>query len=431
MASEVDVGSNGYRERPTSASLSPTKARRPPGSFVDIKALEYTGPVNPNLVCPICRCPFLSPRRLRCDHIFCADCLNQSMLDEYANSTCPSCRQQIYPLMPDAIQPVSRIIIHILDDLTVKCPSMSDGCQTELARGTVRDHIMNYCSYADVVCPAENCDLVVARKDFAQGRCLHSKVHCPDCQQSLLERDLENHRNHDCRLVHLSCQYCGLETLRTEQVEHLKECPEVTFACEAAPYGCDFRAKRSDFETHLKICPLAKLVPFLELQNDRLEAQKEALDHLTAKNNILQTAVSNVIESLESQPDSIDRRASTIVDVSTTHHLLCVHESLRRDVERVSMELSHLDAKASMMILNESLRAKDEMAHTNAAVNGIRTQLHWLTMANQQRTVPTRAHPPSQRTQTNSSVVTGGSVAVQSPQPTRRLSDPSRQETKL
>ncbi|KAL8751983.1 MAG: hypothetical protein Q9199_006058 [Rusavskia elegans] len=181
---------------------------------------------------------------------------------------------------------------------------------------------------------------------------------------------------------------------------------------------------------HFKNCPLAKLIPFFKAQNDRLESQEIALDLLKAKHYSLEMVLSSITETLETCDI---RQQGTEVETfgpvsqtpepydATTHHLLCGHESLRRDVERMSMEMSNLDAKARLMILNESLHTKDELSRANAAISSIRMQLNWLTSANHQGGFPTRSHrapatdphrPPG----------------LQTP---RRLSDDPRQEPKL
>lgn len=431
VAPEDVVESHSHRDMAASPVRDPTEARPPSDFIIDFRALEYTGSVDTNLVCPICQCPFLAPVKLRCDHLFCSDCLHLAARDDYERSTCPSCRQNICPSRSDAIQPVSRIITHMLDDLTVKCPSFSKGCRVELARSFVSDHIRKYCSYADVVCPAEDCTSHVSRQEFTEGRCLHSFVKCQDCPKIGCEVDLRHHRLNDCDGILLSCPHCGQRSLRSENEEHVKECPEIVVTCVAAPYGCDFQTKRSEFDDHERKCALAKLAPFLKSQNDKFQAQQRTLDRFRTKANILETAVHNITETLELHPDSIGTRASTIMGANTAHHLLCVDESLRRDVERVSMELSQLDAKASMMILNESLRAKDEMAHTNAAVSAVRTQVQWLTVANQQRAVSMRTHPSNYEAQAHTSVDTEVLNRVQTLEREQRLSDSTRQDTKL
>ncbi|KAL8844713.1 MAG: hypothetical protein Q9176_000813 [Flavoplaca citrina] len=119
-----------------------------------------------------------------------------------------------------------------------------------------------------------------------------------------------------------------------------------------------------------------------------------ALDLLKAKHHSLETVLSNITDTLETCDI---RQQGTAVETfhsrshtpepydATTHHLLTGHESLRRDVDRMSMEMSNLDAKARTMILNESLHTKDELSRANAAISSIRMQLNWLTSPNHQR----------------------------------------------
>ena len=66
---------------------------------------------------------------------------------------------------------------------------------------------------------------------------------------------------------------------------------------------------------------------------------------------------------------------------SQIHHLLTLHDSLREEVSRITNALTELDGRTNMMVINESQRVKDEMLHTNAAINSMRMQLHWLMSA--------------------------------------------------
>lgn len=407
-------------------------------TVVDIKALEYAGPVDVNLLCPICKCPFYSPVRLDCDHIFCSECLYQSIqAQEQLQSTCPTCRGPFDSTIPGTFQPVPRVISQLVENLSVKCPSVHKGCLEEMCRGTIQDHVQKYCPYTDVQCPAD-CGFLISRKDFAKGRCLHSRMVCVDCSHTFFERDLEDHRTNHCSFVTLTCPHCDSAFLRHQLKRHVKACPDAILSCEAAPYGCDFQGKTQAMDYHFKNCPLAKLIPFLKVQNDRLESQEIALDLLKAKHYSLETVLSSITETLETCDT---RQQGTEVETfgpvsqtpepydATTHHLLCGHESLRRDVERMSMEMSNLDAKARLMILNESLHTKDELSRANAAISSIRMQLNWLTSANHQRGFPTRSHRAPGSAE--------ASVAATDPhrppglQTPRRLSDDPRQEPKL
>lgn len=61
-----------------------------------------------------------------------------------------------------------------------------------------------------------------------------------------------------------------------------------------------------------------------------------------------------------------------------TIQLLTEQEHLRSDIERLSASLGEMEIKQSMLLMNETLRTKEEMAGIRAAINGIRMQIHWL-----------------------------------------------------
>ncbi|KAL8672646.1 MAG: hypothetical protein Q9168_002887 [Polycauliona sp. 1 TL-2023] len=440
MSSELVNGTASSVERPprptneTSALSLPTIV-----TTVDIKALEYAGPVDVNLLCPICQCPFFLPVRLDCDHIFCSECLRQSIqAQEQRQSTCPTCRGPFDSTSPGAFLPIPRIINQLIESLPVKCPSLHQGCLEGLSRGNFMDHVEKYCPYTDVRCASDTCGLLQYRKDFAQGRCLHSHVVCQYCSQEFIERDLEDHRTNHCSFVTLICPHCDSSFLRHQFERHVPVCHEAVSSCEAAPYGCDFKSKAQTMDHHLKTCALAKLVPFLQAQNNRIKTQETALDLLKAKQYSLETVLSDVTKTLETchtrQPgnelDTLGPRTHTPEPCdATTHHLLCGHETLRRDVERMSMEMSNLDAQTRMMILNESLHTKDELSRANAAISSIRMQLNWLSNSENQRGPPIRFHGAS----ASAGVTVAGtdSRRPQSLQTQRRLSDEARQEPKL
>ncbi|KAL8784815.1 MAG: hypothetical protein Q9213_003719 [Squamulea squamosa] len=229
-----------------------------------------------------------------------------------------------------------------------------------------------------------------------------------------------------------------MEFLRHQFQGHLKACPEAVLSCEAAIYGCDYQAKNSVMDDHRNICPLAKLAPFLKAQNECIERHERALDILKTKHDSLEKVLYNITETLETFDT---RQQASGLEIygpvshspepydATTHHLLGGHESLRKDVERMSREISNVDAKASMMVMNESLHWKNDLDRANAAINSIRMQLNWLTSANHRREFSTAPHaapgnvdPLAVRTDPHQS------SDVNSP---RRLSDGARQDPKL
>lgn len=415
----------------------PIQARR---SLVDFKALVYVGCVDHNLLCPICYCPFVNPRKLLCDHYFCEKCISKSLDTQHSYmQSCPSCRATV---SRTDVTCASRIIEHMLADLKVKCPLQKDGCEAEMTRGSVQDHLDRYCAFVEVKCPMESCQFSVRRKDIDNDRCLHGAVNCKDCKHLTMEKDMENHRSQRCRFRKTYCPDCYKELLRVELEAHIEHCSEAIFSCRAKAYGCDFVGKRSILDSHATSCPLAKLTPFLEKQSKLLEEHEAALKHLQHKNSILETSFQTIQETLSPNSNLVDSPLPTTPTAaggpfdSTAHHLLSLHESLREEVSRVSAAVSELDAKASMMVMNESLRLKDELSHANAAIGGLRHQLQWLVSArvqNEQRMAMARVQasnhgPPPAVAAGNSSQ---GSEASSSRQPVRANSDSTRQETKL
>ncbi|KAK0512373.1 hypothetical protein JMJ35_005501 [Cladonia borealis] len=422
------------------ADAGPTRRRS--HHPVDLRALDYVDSYDHNLMCAICHSPFVRPVTLECEHVFCQRCISETMFHQGQDlrtdsATCPSCRRKLHH---PATTPVTKILNQILDELRVNCPFRSAGCREVKHRGQIQDHVDKYCDYVEVECPLETCLLPVQRKDIREPRCLHGLVKCEDCRMSFLEKELESHQKNHCEAGKVSCPDCKAQVSRRDLAIHAEICPEAVFPCGAAQYGCDFSAQLETLLDHETTCPLVKLVPFLKMQNERLVAHEAALKHLRQKNSILETSFSTIQETLNpSNNNLIDLPSSSTTGSdtgpfdSTAHHLLSLHESLREEVNRVSAAVEHLDAKASMMIMNANLTIKEDLSHTNAAIAGMRMQLHWLVSArlqNQQRVGVVGTQRSGERlgsTSGNNTAGPSGSVEL----PVRRLSDSNRQDPKL
>ena len=331
-----------------------------------------------------------------------------------------------------------KILDRMLDDLLVRCPLKDEGCKELVQRCEMQQHVDKKCAYSEVECPAENCLLSVQRKDVEKQRCLHGMLQCEDCNQLFMERDLESHRTLHCEAGGTSCPDCKAQVLLRDIDQHVGSCPEAIFPCTAAEYGCDFISRRAALDQHSSSCALAKLVPFLQKQNERLGAHEAALKRLRHRNSILETSFSNFQEALSPSADLVDAPSSSASASdagpfdSTAHHLLCLQESLREEVSRVSAALSELDARTTMTVVNESMRVKEDISHMNAAIGGMRLQLHWLVNArlqNQQRVAMVRNQTGGALDAPASSTPEVRSEGVELP--IRRLSDSTRQETKL
>lgn len=411
------------------------RAQSPQLNPVDLRALEYVSPYDHNLMCAICYCPFVNAVRLPCEHVFCLRCVNDTMKISgtgfrSSSVNCPSCRRLI---KASELVSMPKILDRMLDDLMVRCPLKDEGCKEQVQRCEVQQHVDKKCLYSEVGCPAKDCVLLILRRDLGKQRCLHGVLQCEDCGQSFMERELESHRTLHCEAGRTSCPDCSAHVLLRELDQHVESCPDAIFPCTAAEFGCDFIARRAVLDQHSRTCALTKLVPFLQKQNERLSAHEAALKNLRVRNSTLEISFENFQETLGPSADIVDAPSSsastsdTGVFDSTANHLLCLQESLREEVSRVSAALSELDARTTMIVMNESLRVKEDVSHMNAAIVGMRLQLHRLVSArpqNQQRVAMGRSQ-------------TGGAPSMpEGPSggdelPIRRLSDSTRQEPKL
>lgn len=375
-------------------------------------------------MCPICRSPFVDPVVLsECDHCFCRDCLRQTWnpagyTPGIPKGNCPTCRASTKLI---GRGPVSRILINILDDLVVKCPKHEEGCETQMKRSEVQDHVKNYCGYTWVPCPSESCELPLRRKDGDE--CLHYGVTCIDCRQTTHMANLDTHWKSECPDRKVTCELCKEPVFYREVSVHAKEtCPAITIPCTGASYGCTFRSKRGAINQHTKKCTFAALAPFFEAQAKRLGEAEEKQELMTRKiqvleggfrsmEELLQKSESSVMlpfaptdpdvdQAIQIQPRSSDTRSPNeeqttsdsawpVLDATSATpgvgfsspytHLLSLHESLRDELSRLSAALSDLDARHSMMMLNENLRLKDELVYLQGQVGGLGRQVGWLT----------------------------------------------------
>lgn len=277
---------------------------------VDLRLLDYVSTYDNNLMCPICRCPFVDPVVLmECDHCFCRDCIRQSW---NANTTytplgprgdCPSCRS---PAKMGARNATSKILVNMTDELLVKCPKADHGCKVEVKRGEVQDHINIYCGYALVECGADDCELPVRRKDTALG-CLHFGVSCMSCRKEMQKWRLETHWKSECPDRKVHCELCKSAVFYRDLEEHSRStCPAISIPCPGAPFGCSNRSKSGQAEVHAKACPLAKLAPVLRLQQARLDEQEAAQKVMSRKLEVLEGGFANISSLLFPQSSETD-----------------------------------------------------------------------------------------------------------------------------
>ncbi|KAL4801128.1 hypothetical protein BDV19DRAFT_352766 [Aspergillus venezuelensis] len=430
--------------------------------LIDLRALEYVSNYDDHLMCPICRCPFVRPLRLGCDHVFCQTCLHTAIRsfaagrDDFTfgghgpSFTCPTCRTPT----DDVYHNVPRLLTNMCDDLPVQCPFSSEGCEEIVPRGHVQSHADKYCAYKLMDCPNPNCDQRTRKKDLSpENRCMHELHKCLRCDVDIMEQDYEEHIKELCPSLKTTCPDCHIAVFRKALREHIDACPEAIHPCAASKHGCPIKLKRAELGKHEQSCPLITIGPYFEAQNSRLDSMELTVRHLQQRNEILDDGLASIRSTLvessrafsahqeNSSSDNNDasashneprsnttRSPSNEADSNATTYLLSLHESLREEVAQLSHAISDLDARASMALMNETLRLKEEMTLTGAAVNSVRMQVQWL--------MNPRLHQ-GQRTQSANNSGTGSGVGGPSNSNApgllrpRRLSDTGREGTKL
>ncbi|KAK6435535.1 hypothetical protein LTR95_008278 [Oleoguttula sp. CCFEE 5521] len=329
------------------------RARTHVAAPVDLRALEYVSPYNENLVCPICRCPFVDPVLLsNCDHCFCRDCIRQTWATNTTAHTpsetrgsCPSCRA---PAQMGPRSATSKLIVNILDELVVECPTSE--CDAKVRRGEVQDHRMEEHEVAQRQLTRK---LEVLQDGFAT-------------MQTILDTRPSNPDDDSAD-----------ETRIPFLPGHSRGASVATIGTAISPEDYDFpqppsrnsedsatTTSRSMHTANMSPPRRAPPVPPGTLRRDLLEPFSSDFD----------------------LAEPFPPLAAADPYASPLHHLLSMHESLREEMSRMATTMQELDGRHSMQMLNENIRSRDEVAHLGAQVAAIGRQVHWLTSTQLQRT---------------------------------------------
>lgn len=175
------------------------------------------------------------------------------------------------------------------------------------------------------------------------------------------------HEN-QCPQIIAQCPHCAGEFTRSTIAPHSFSCPAAIIPCAASDVGCPYSGPRGEAPEHFSVCAFTLLRPILQ-------AHAERLSTLELENRALRKKI-DILLPPRNSPMS-EAPVITAFDDQTIQ-LLTEQEHLRSDIERLSASLGEMEIKQSMLLMNETLRTKEEMAGIRAAINGIRMQIHWL-----------------------------------------------------
>ncbi|KAI0389703.1 hypothetical protein F5Y17DRAFT_109449 [Xylariaceae sp. FL0594] len=407
----------GLVSRPGSRSGQPTHT-------VDLGALEYEGEVDENLICPICHLPLLSPVITKCDHVFCRRCIVQA---HSLNPVCPVDRQPLGSLDLET-RPAPKIVENQLGSLLVRCPNKSRGCGMVIARSLVENHVDRYCDKTLVRCPHPKCCKAVARKDAGIG-CLHYDVECQYCGDVCEKVDLQDHQDNHCPNRQATCALCDAEYVRHKQQEHMKQCPEAQIACKFVLPGCTHLMRRKRLEEHCQSCAYRVVGPvwehLAELRGElRVLQERDQLIERRIKfleNKGYSSSSTGAAADVSSIPHPTTTTGTTAVADSSAapydsrdQYFLSLFEVMEAKMERLSLALTEVEGRHSVMMFNETLSLKDQLSEIRSTLGVLGMHVRWLMNFRLQERGRTAAPPsPSNSNSTttpNTTTATGNSA---------------------
>jgi hypothetical protein len=186
-----------------------------------------------DLICTICRAPFIEPVRTQCAHNFCRECIS-AFLQRSPRNTCPSCDQHLS--MADLADEKMPIIVHQLNNLVIRCPHHGVGCKWSGARSTQNSHL-KHCQFF---------------------RCLHHAT---------------------------GCRWKGTQTALNK---HLIECDFADIRCKYSAHGCHVQEPRRSISKHEQICTIGATM--------RVQQSTKALEGIRQQEAIRQRQSQSVHE---------------------------------------------------------------------------------------------------------------------------------------
>ena len=350
---------------------------------IDYRGLNYVDTVDENLLCPICRVPMVEPVDTDCDHTFCKDCITEAF--KYSN-LCPIDR---FTLSNTTLNRAHKLITNQLDALLVHCPC----CASPVPRAMVLNHLDRYCKEALVRCPGPRCSYTVKRKLYGMG-CPHYDVSCPDCNMIMQELEMADHRERDCLERHKACNYCEDDILRCKEEAHLEECQNVPTSCKWAEYGCDFESRRKDLHIHVKSCTFKLVGPIATMLRKEITDLRSEIRTLTEREQIKERRIKFLEGGLGGQRDTdrpldyTDLPSQALSSLPDSSHadpldsgheyLLSLVEAQETKVDRLSAGMTELEAKQTMMLFNETIQIKNELAEMRSSQQVLSMHVRWL-----------------------------------------------------
>ncbi|KAK2072577.1 hypothetical protein P8C59_006924 [Phyllachora maydis] len=369
--------------------------------------LDYLSPVDESLLCPICKTPFYRPVTTKaCGHTFCAPCLRR------AHALQPTCPIDRSPLRFPADACLTRVVADQVGRLRVRCPNA--GCGAALPRDELAAHHERVCAWTQVACPDPACDRLVVRRDaVAEGAaCLHRHTDCRYCGARTLLAELEGHYERDCKHNREPCDKCGADVVRHLLPRHAAEtCAEEVVPCRYTRHGCRFRDKRGRVgEEHEADCvyrAIGRLSAGAEQDRRTIRDLQGEVASLRADlgrerallrertippAGLLRAAgMGSFLSDLDldgtgshaagprglMMPTCVDSAGGASWE-SSDEYLLAQFERMVTNYEDLRKSQTEMDGRHAMLLLNETMPIKEQLAELRSNLGVIGMHTAWL-----------------------------------------------------
>ncbi|KXX77197.1 TNF receptor-associated factor 6 [Madurella mycetomatis] len=382
---------------------------------IDYQSLEYIGPVDDTLLCPVCRTPFHAPITTPCGHTFCAGCINRAL---EMQPTCPIDRQPINKTRDYRRLPL--IIKDQLDRLKVKCPNT--GCDHECSREHIEGHYERRCEFTLVRCPDAQCSKRIARRDaLAEKGCMHRDVSCQYCDEAVTVVELDTHYDRSCSGATASCTECGATMVRHRLEKHKsQDCPEGQTRCKWHTAGCRVAEKRRAVWEHERSGCMFEAIG--RLLQERAEDRK-VIDDLVGRLAGVEIRTRRREQRRERRPETSPQQLGpalpgdmTIPDSSPTaatelrpievpavflgenrvwgspeDYMLAQFERMDTQIEDLRKKMLEMDANQSLMLLQTNARLNEQLAELASKVGVLNMHTTWLMNMQRQNHTQQRA----------------------------------------
>jgi hypothetical protein len=132
----------------------------------------------------------------------------------------------------------------------VTCINEENGCTVT----DQLDHISFHeatCTYKNVKCT--KCNKVCCEKNLTYHNtqeCEYRLQECDKCGQSIPLLSFESHKQIDCVVLDVSCDYCSWTGTQHEKKIHVETCKYVSIPCRYHIFGCTSKVTRNEMSHH-------------------------------------------------------------------------------------------------------------------------------------------------------------------------------------